>query len=85
MEISLKENGGLIRLTFEDRVGNHCIMQVYESTVDNTELIRLGVILDFDDNVSSAMSLTREQLMLLMPFLDFFCKNKKLPFNDNKE
>jgi len=80
MEINVKENGGLLRISFRDRVDNNCIIQAYKSTAIDEMVIRFGVISDAEEQESIPMSLTRDQLILLMPFLESFCRTGKLPF-----
>jgi len=85
MQIHVKENSGQVRVSFTDYLDNDCIMQTYITNVTNEVRLRFGVINTHDNSESAPMYLSREDVILLLPFLEYFAKHGELPFEFLKE
>lgn len=84
MKIQVKESSGQVRVSFNDHVDNECLLQTHKTAYDEIRL-RFGVINTHDDHESTPMYLTKEDVMLLLPFLEHFAKHGELPFEFLKD
>lgn len=85
MNLTVREQSGQVRVSFEDFLGNVCIMQTHLTQTYNEIRLRLGVINTHDNHESTPMYLSREDMILLLPYLEHFAKHGELPFEFLKD
>lgn len=80
MELNVRNNAGLVRIQFRDNVDNHCIAQVYKSSISGEDKLRIGVIESFNGVESTPMCLSRDEAKVLLSILYYFSEYGTLPF-----
>lgn len=84
MHIVVKENSGQVRIVFGDYLDNDCIIQTYVTSEKEVQL-RFGVINTHDNHESTPMYLSRADILVLLPFIEYFAKHGTLPYEFLKD